>query len=188
MRRTIPLGEMLSLVMSGLALLVSVIAMLLSGGMWLADKVQKYQESLPRLTCVSDQVTYDDGYSVLTLLNLSPVTPAAITGIQFSITDPDSVARIERKDPKPEGMITMSHNESDDVVFIEGEWVSDNCYEFSMSHGFHVRPSWVNDLRLAIVNRKWAGQEFTGELTIQYSGENPPLVLSPVTIRGLKSR
>jgi len=184
MRRKVSRGNTLVLIVGILTLLVSSAALLFSTMTWLSDQEEKYRQSQPHLSYVQDSAKYDGGYLVLTLENQSPVTPAAITGIVFAVTDPDSLARIERKEPIPQGMVPMKTNESDDVVFTEGEWVSSDRYEFYLRHSFHVPPSDVNNLRLAIVNRKWAGQEFTGELEIQYTGDNTPLPLSPVTIRG----
>jgi hypothetical protein len=175
--------EWLTLVATVLTLVVAGVTLFVTVLLWAADKEEKWHEAQPNLAYVHDSARFDEGDTVLTFENESAVAPAAITAIHFEITDADMLARIERKHPRPHEPETTSINSADDIVFTEGEWCGGQCYSFSLRASNHVPPSSVNNIRLAIVNPKWAGQTFVGMLIVEYSGYNSPLELSPVTIR-----
>ena len=131
------------------------------------DREREEQQAIPRLVFESDRIEGED--SVVKFNNPSPVTPVSVSVFRFRVTDPATLEKIARIEPRPTDMPKVgSPNPADSVYFQEGEWLDSNTYQFSISVGYHVKPKDVNDFRLAIVNKKWAGMRFVGTLEIEY--------------------
>ena len=139
------------------------------------------ERAKPKLDYVS--VRYENGYTILTFRNSSPVTPAVVSLFTFRISDPDTLRRIERRHPKPKQYMPERENNLDDVGFTKGYWSRDGSYGFPKDVGYHIPANEVNDFRLGIINPKWAGERFVGTLEIEYSSDNPPHLMETYTLR-----
>jgi len=142
------------------------------------------ERAKPKLHYVS--VRYEDGYTILTFKNKSPVTPAAVSLFTFVISDPDTLRRIERRHPKPKEYMVERENNLDDVGFTKGYWSRDGTYGFPKDVGYHVPPNEVNDFRLAIINPKWAGERFVGTLEIEHSSDKPPHLMETYRLQDVR--
>jgi hypothetical protein len=116
---------------------------------------------------------YDEqGYTLITLQHGSKTHPANITSAMYTISDPkslDYIRRVHPPKPSPGGHGAMNH--VDDVFFREGFWAGDNyCYMTNVS--LNIPPGPASDLRLAIIDPKMAGAEFSGHLDVYYSSGN----------------
>lgn len=76
----------------------------------------------------------------------------------------------------------MSQNGSADAIFRQGAWISENAYEFYCCGGFNIKAGDVGDVKLKIINDKWPGFKFEGNLEINYNGPSSPYKLSRVAV------
>jgi hypothetical protein len=145
------------------------------------DARQKEREARSRIDYVA--VRYENGYTILTFRNKSPVTPVAVTHLDFTISAPQALARIKRVDPPPKEFMAGSRNNIDDVGFTEGYWTATNTYRYSKVVGYHIPPGEVSDFQLVIINPMWAGARFTGDLEVQFSSGDPSNVMATYKLR-----
>lgn len=131
---------------------------------------QKRQDvaEIPRLEFVASR--WDQKDALLSFVNRSTTNQHAnISRVTFTIIDPDCLDRLAKVFPRPRtdpGVGASNH--ADNVFFREGVWLGPNYFEFCANVGLNVPPGPASELRLAIVNPKLAGQQFKGELKVDY--------------------
>jgi hypothetical protein len=175
-------GEKVGVLLGVAAIAVSVLAVVIGQMNRLEDKRTHEQEAQADLRYVNDSFKIANGYTYLTLENRSTRVAAAITGLSFEITDPELLRQIEKRVPKPQGPLAMGSNSSSDAIFRVGSWTGENVFQFNCEGNFNIKAGEVGDIKLKIINKRWAGNPFIGNVSVYYNGPTSPFKLNRVTI------
>lgn len=129
---------------------------------------------------------FENGYSLITVAHSSRTRHANVHGAVFRISDPQQLRRIRSIVPEVYPPGYGAANPRDDVFFKKGAWVGGE-FVFGANLGLNIPPGPASDIRLAILDPRFAGMALSGELEIDYSAGTdfiPPLVLKNLTING----
>jgi hypothetical protein len=154
------------------------------------DRQIEEKKGQPKIEYVA--VRYANGETILTFRNPSSVT-VAVSQLTYTISDGPTLERIQRKYPKPTRFSAESPNDCDSVVFTRGYWIPEGTYAFDLGVGIHIDPGEVSDIALAIADPEWAGEQFIGTVSVDFSSAAPAhvmsnYVLSKVTIEAKHRR
>jgi len=155
-----------------------------------AEQQRQQQEAAERPILKYLSYREENGYYLLSLAHDSKTRTANIEQAVFRITAESELDRIRRVvAEKYSGGGFQAANPCDDVFFREGKWVAGH-FVFGAKLSCNIPPGPANDLRLAILDPRFAGYQFVGELEVHYSAGTeytPPLHLQNVTIKGRRA-
>lgn len=99
---------------------------------------------------------FENGYSLITVAHSSRNRHANVHGAVFRISDPQQLRRIRSLVPEVYPPGYGAANPRDDVFFKKGAWVGGE-FVFGANLGINIPPGPASDIRLAILDSRFAG-------------------------------
>lgn len=160
---------------------IAILTLLVTVLFWGFDKWRDYGADQPQLEYISGSMHVERGQTTVTVINDSEVF-AAITRLEYVISDPKLLAEIQKKQP-----LSTGDNPEESAELSAGAWSDQHgkkVFIFSVDTDLHIGPRKIPTVLKLKLNRHWAGSEFVGSLLVECVGCR--LVVDDVVLMGAR--
>ena len=158
------------------------------GGTIFIIQVFQEQEELKAFSILYETKGYKecDNTVVIPIANKSPFYDATVRKMEFEISDPKELAKLEKIHPRPAPGNTPCGIYDRDGYFYAGCWRGDK-YIFISKRVFVIPKGETEQLRLRIANRYYGDNWLVGTLELHYDSPKSPFKLENLGIKASPS-